>query len=135
LVRGPRRWLYLALGSGSLMMTFVALIVPGVPTVPFLLASSYYLSRSSRTLHNWLLESRLFGQVLREWETHRAMSRRSKWRLAGITFVVVLVTILIAPLSPLVIVLVAIMVSLTLVGVYKIPEIEPLPRLQLGAAD
>ena len=40
-------------------MTFVGLVVPGIPTVPFLLASSYYLARSSRTLHKRLLESRL----------------------------------------------------------------------------
>jgi uncharacterized membrane protein YbaN (DUF454 family) len=134
MVRGPRRLLYLALGCGGLVMTFVGLVVPGIPTVPFLLASSYYLARSSRMLHNRLLESRLLGQVLRDWETHRAMSRRSKWKLAGMTLVVVLVTALIAPLSPVVILLVAVMVSLTLIGVYGIPTIEPARGLGLSAA-
>jgi len=132
MVRGPRRLLYLALGCGSLVMTFVGLVVPGIPTVPFLLASSYYLARSSRTLHKRLLESRLLGEVLRDWETHRAMSPRSKWKLASITLLVVLVTVLIAPLSPIVILLVAVMVSLTLVGVYRIPTIEPAGRPQLA---
>ena len=125
MVRGPRRLFYLALGCGSLVMTFVGLVVPGIPTVPFLLASSYYLARSSRTLHKRLLESRLLGEVLREWETHRAMSLRSKWKLTGITLVVVLITVLLAPLSPVVILVVAAMVSLTLAGLYKIPTVEP----------
>ncbi len=134
MVRGPRRLLYLALGCGSLVMTFVGLVVPGIPTVPFLFASSYYLARSSQSLHKRLLESRLLGQVLRDWETHRAMSLRSKWKLAGITLVIVLVTVLIAPLSPIVILLVAVMVSLTLIGVYRIPTIEPAggPQLAVG---
>jgi len=132
LVRGPRRLLYLALGCGSLAMTFVGLVVPGIPTVPFLLASSYYLARSSRSLHRRLLESRLLGEILRDWETHRAMSLRSKWKLAGITLVVILVTVLIAPLSPIVILLVTVMVSLTLIGVYRIPSIAPARRPQLA---
>jgi len=132
LVRGPRRLLYLALGCGCLVMTFVGLVVPGIPTVPFLLASSYYLARSSRTLHRRLLESRLFGQVLRDWETHRGLSRSSKWKLAGVTFVAVLLTLLFAPSSPIVVLIVAVIVSLTLIGLYRIPSIEPVPERQLA---
>jgi uncharacterized membrane protein YbaN (DUF454 family) len=131
MVRGPRRLLYLALGCGSLAMTFVGLVIPGIPTVPFLFASSYYLARSSRTLHRRLLESRLLGQILREWETHRALSQRSKWKLTGITLVVIVVTVLVAPLSPLVILVVAIVLSLTLIGLYRIPTIETAHKSQL----
>jgi uncharacterized membrane protein YbaN (DUF454 family) len=123
--RGPRRLLYLALGCGSLGMSFVGLVVPGIPTVPFLLASSYYLARSSRPLHRWLLESRLFGQILREWETHRALSPQSKWGLAAITLVVLLVTVTFVPSTPVILVLVAVMMSLTLLGLYRIPAIDP----------
>ena len=44
LASGPRRFRYLALAAGSFAMTVVGLIVPGIPTVPFLLATSYYLA-------------------------------------------------------------------------------------------
>lgn len=47
LVRGPKRLLYLAAGAGSSVMTVVGVLVPGIPTVPFLLSSSYFLARSS----------------------------------------------------------------------------------------
>ena len=43
----PRRLMYLALAGGSFAMTLVGLVVPGIPTVPFLLTTSYYLARSS----------------------------------------------------------------------------------------
>jgi uncharacterized membrane protein YbaN (DUF454 family) len=134
LVRGPRRLLYLVLGCGSLVMTFVGLVIPGIPTVPFLFASSYYLARSSRTLHRRLLESRLLGQILRDWETHHGLSRSSKLKLAGITLVILVVTVLLVPLSPVMILLVAVMVSLTLIGVFRIPAIERSPGLQLAIA-
>jgi len=60
------------------------------------------------------------------------MSTRSKCKLAGITLGVLLVTVLIAPLSPIVILLVTVMVSLTLIGVYRIPSIAPARRPQLA---
>jgi uncharacterized membrane protein YbaN (DUF454 family) len=134
LVRGPRRRLYLVLGCGSLVMTFVGLVIPGIPTVLFLFASSYYLARSSPTLHRRLLESRLLGQILRDWETHHGLSRRSKWKLTGITLMILVVTALLVPLGPVMILLVAVMVSLTLIGVYRIPPIEQLPGLQPAIA-
>src|SRR5262249_48391693 len=43
---GPKRILYLALAGGSFGMALVGLVLPGIPTVPFLLATSYYLARS-----------------------------------------------------------------------------------------
>ena len=48
--RGRSDVLYLALAGGSFAMTLVGLVVPGIPTVPFLLATSYFLARSSRWL-------------------------------------------------------------------------------------
>lgn len=124
MVRGPRRLLYLAAGCGSFVMSIVGLLVPGVPTVPFLLASSYYFARSSHNLHRRLLESRFFGQMLREWETHRAMSRSSKQRLASFTVIIILVTVAIAPLSPVLVLAVAVMSVISLYGIGRIPELD-----------
>src|SRR5262249_7995528 len=62
--RGLRRVWYLALAGGSFVLTVVGLIIPGVPTVPFLLATSYYLVRSSPTLNEGLLRTRTFGPIL-----------------------------------------------------------------------
>jgi uncharacterized membrane protein YbaN (DUF454 family) len=132
LVRGPRRLLYLATGCGSFVMAIVGLVVPGVPTVPFLLASSYYLARSSRSLHRKLLDSRLFGQLLQEWEAHRAMSRTSKRKLAVFTVTVILISAAFAPLSPVLLVMIAVMAALSLYGISRIPELRAarLPELQ-----
>ena len=69
---GPKRVLYLALAGGLFVMTLVGLVVPGVPTVPFLLATSYFLARSSRWLDQKLRESVFFGSIVTEWEQHGA---------------------------------------------------------------
>jgi uncharacterized membrane protein YbaN (DUF454 family) len=130
LVRGPRRLLYLALGGGCLVLTLVGLVVPGIPTVPFLLATSYYFARSSPALHRALLETQFFGPVLAEWETHNALSRQSKLKLATFTVVIVVITLLLAPGNPVLLLVLALITSLSLYGIGRIPEVEmaPSPR-------
>jgi uncharacterized membrane protein YbaN (DUF454 family) len=123
IMQGPKRLLFLVAGGGCLAMTVVGAIVPGVPTVPFLLASSYYLARSSRRLHAALTATPVFGGIVREWEAHQAISRGSKAKLAGLTIVVVLTTLAITQVGPVVIVVVTLVVTTTTVGIIRMPEI------------
>lgn len=129
LVKGPKRLLYLAAGGGSILMTVVGIIVPGIPTVPFLLASSYFLARSSPRAHALLEATPLFGDMVREWDAHQALSRTSKRRLAVFTFAVITVTVVLAGPNPLVLAVVAVMAPACLIGIIRLPEI---PAVALG---
>ena len=74
---GPRLT-FIVLAGGAFTMTLVGLVVPGVPTVPFLLATSYYLARSSPSLNERLRRTAFFWPILREWEGHAALSLTSR---------------------------------------------------------
>jgi uncharacterized membrane protein YbaN (DUF454 family) len=119
---GPARLLYLALGAGSLVMTVVGLIVPGIPTVPFLLLSSYGFARSSPRVNRWLRKTQFLGPILTEWEHHGGLSRRSKKKLIGLTVVIIVIAVILAPLSPIGLIVVLIMASLSTYGVYRLPS-------------
>jgi uncharacterized membrane protein YbaN (DUF454 family) len=139
--RGPKRVMYLALAGGSFAMTLVGVVIPGIPTVPFLLATSYFLARSSRWLDEKLRESVYFGSIVTEWEEHGGLGRRSKAKLVALTGVIVVVAILLSPLSPLAIILLIVISSLSAYGVYRLPglveqdaRVSPgTPRLALPA--
>jgi uncharacterized membrane protein YbaN (DUF454 family) len=76
--RGVRRALYVALGLFFVGLAVLGAVLPVLPTTPFLLLASYFFVRSSDRLHHWLLRSRLFGPLLRDWQKHRAVRPRVK---------------------------------------------------------
>lgn len=123
IVRGLRRLLFLAAGGGCLVMTVVGAVLPGVPTVPFLLASSYYFARSSRRIHAGLIATPVFGGIVQEWEAHHAISRASKLKIAGLTLAVVTATVTLSRATPVVVGIVGIVVTTTMYGIFKMPEI------------
>ncbi|QQQ02093.1 YbaN family protein [Lysobacter enzymogenes] len=75
------RWAWWLLAYASLGLGIVGIVVPGLPTVPFVLLSAYAAARGSQRLHARLLAHRQFGPMIRDWQAHGAVSRRAK-RLA-----------------------------------------------------
>ncbi len=61
-----------------LALAIVGVLLPGLPTVPFLLLAAWFSARGSSRLHRWLYEHPHLGKLLIDWETQRAISRCSK---------------------------------------------------------
>ena len=80
------RWLWWLLAYASLGLGIVGIVVPGLPTVPFVLLAAFAAARGSQRLHAWLLGHRQFGPLIRDWEREAAVSRRAK-RLATLMMV------------------------------------------------
>lgn len=72
-----RRLFWLA-GAVSLAFALIGVILPGLPTTPFVLLAAGCFLRASPRAHAWLLRSHTFGPLIREWELHRAIPRRVK---------------------------------------------------------
>ena len=72
------RWAWWLLAYAALGLGIVGIVVPGLPTVPFVLLSAYAAARGSRRLHAWLRRHRQFGPMIRDWQATGAVSRRAK---------------------------------------------------------
>ncbi|MEJ8837407.1 YbaN family protein [Ramlibacter sp. AN1133] len=75
----PARWALQALAGVCVVLGLVGIVVPVLPTVPFLLVAAWAASRSSPRLHRWLLTHPRFGRPLREWEEAGIVPRSAKW--------------------------------------------------------
>jgi uncharacterized membrane protein YbaN (DUF454 family) len=72
------RPLWLLLGLTSLALGIAGVVLPLLPTTPFVLLSAYCFARSSPRLHDWLISHRIFGPLILNWERHKAISPRAK---------------------------------------------------------
>ncbi|HMN37651.1 MAG TPA: YbaN family protein [Hyphomicrobium sp.] len=70
--------LWLMIGLSATAAGVAGIVLPLVPTTPFLLLAAYSFARSSPTLHNWLLRHPTLGKPIDDWRRHRAISRESK---------------------------------------------------------
>ena len=87
-VRGPLRWVLLGLGWLFVGLGLAGVLLPVLPTTPFVLLAAACFARSSGRFYAWLLANGLFGPLIRDWQEHRAIRRAPRW--AGIAAIVVL---------------------------------------------
>lgn len=64
-------WIFVGLG-------LVGVLLPVLPTTPFMLVALWCFARSSDRFHAWLYNHRFFGPPLRKWERHRVIPLRAK---------------------------------------------------------
>ncbi|KGA60429.1 DUF454 family protein [Proteus vulgaris] len=73
-----KRILLIIAGWLCVGLATLGVILPVLPTTPFLLLAAWCFSRSSIRFHYWLLYRSWFGPYLRYWQTHRAMPKGAK---------------------------------------------------------
>ena len=72
------RMVYLGFGWLMVAMGAIGVVLPGLPTTPFLIVAVWCFSRSSERFERYLLEHRTFGPVLTAWREKGAIPKRAK---------------------------------------------------------
>jgi len=75
---------YLAAGFVCVGLAVIGLVLPLLPSTPFLLLAAACFARSSERFHAWLLNHRTFGPLVREWHEHRSIPYRTKLFAIGL---------------------------------------------------
>lgn len=75
------RVLWISLGLLSVVTGVIGIVVPLLPTTPFMLLAAFCFARSSPRLQAWIENHRTFGPMIENWRRHGSINRRAK-RLA-----------------------------------------------------
>jgi len=65
-------------GLAALVAAAVGVILPLIPTTPFVILAAFSFMKSSRRLHDWLINHRIFGPIILDWRKHGAISKVAK---------------------------------------------------------
>ena len=82
------KFILISFGFVFVALGGVGLVLPVMPTTPFLLLAAACFARSSPRFHEWLLNISVFGSLIRNWQETRSIPRKAKL-LAIITIVTV----------------------------------------------
>ncbi len=74
-------WLFIVLG-------IIGILLPILPTTPFLIVALALFSKSSPRFHQMLLNNTWFGPTLKQWEENKTLSRKTKYKAS---FLIILV--------------------------------------------
>ena len=82
-----KRSLFLVLGSLFFLVGIIGVLVPILPTTPFMILAAACFAESSPRFHQMLLTNRWFGEDLRRWDNNKTMERQTKKRATWIIII------------------------------------------------
>ena len=75
----PWRIIYGLLAAIFFGLAMIGVVMPGIPTTPFLLLMSYFLIRISPALNDRVLNWPVVGKDLQNWQRHGGVRPAAKW--------------------------------------------------------
>lgn len=72
------RALWLIAGLICLVLGTIGMVLPILPTTPFLLASAACFCKSSPRMYNWLLNNKWFGEYIKNYKEGRGLPMKTK---------------------------------------------------------
>lgn len=117
-----KKIIYLSVGWLSLALGTIGIVLPLLPTTPFVLLSAYCFSKSSVRFHHWLLNHKLFGPLVRDWEAGGVIRLKAKV-LATVSIVLMLsLSFYLMPISLFTMISIIIVVACVIIYIWSRPS-------------
>lgn len=114
-----RKYIYILIGSSTLLLGMVGVFLPLLPTTPFLLVTAFCYVRSSQKRYQWLISHKRWGPYLHDIIENRSLNKKTRnWAITiqwiSITVSIVLISSLYARLFLFILGVIATMVIMRL---------------------
>ncbi|MBT8358277.1 MAG: YbaN family protein [Desulfobacterales bacterium] len=80
MIKFLQRNLLVILGWFFTLLGVIGIILPVLPTTPFLILALILFSKSSPRFHQMLLNNAWCGPTLKQWEEEKTLSRKTKYK-------------------------------------------------------
>jgi len=73
-----KKKLFIVIGTTSLVIGSIGIVIPILPTTPFMILTTICYMKGSNRLYHWIIRNRLFGKFLENYLQRKGISIRSK---------------------------------------------------------
>ena len=78
IINSPIKLLWLMIGIVSMVLGAIGVVLPVLPTTPFLLLASFCFAKGSDRFHKWFIGTKLYKKHLESFVTSRSMTLKTK---------------------------------------------------------
>lgn len=78
IIKSPIKLLWLMIGIVSMVLGAIGVVLPVLPTTPFLLLASFCFAKGSDRFHKWFIGTKLYKKHLESFVTSRSMTLMTK---------------------------------------------------------
>lgn len=126
-VTGFWRVIYAVAALLFFVLGALGLLLPGLPTTPFLLLTSYFLVRISPQLNQRLLRSRFVGGILTDWQVKRGVRSSVKVRAVSVVTLAVGATVYFSRERPWLAAVTVLLAAVGITVIMRLPGIDEPP--------
>lgn len=78
IIKSPIKLLWLMIGIVSMVLGAIGVVLPVLPTTPFLLLASFCFAKGSDRFHKWFIGTKLYKKHLESFVTSCSMTLKTK---------------------------------------------------------
>lgn len=78
-----KRYFFIVIGLFFLLLGVIGIFLPLLPTTPFLILTAICFNKGSDKFHFWLLNHRIFGPPIIDWQKNHVINRKYKFFATG----------------------------------------------------
>ena len=78
IIKSPIKLLWIMIGIVSMVLGAIGVVLPVLPTTPFLLLASFCFAKGSDRFHKWFIGTKLYKKHLESFVTSRSMTLKTK---------------------------------------------------------
>ena len=129
-----KKYFYITLGFLALGIGLIGVILPILPTTPFLLVTSFCFARGSERFHTWFTNSNIYKKHLESFVKERAMTLKQKVVLLSFVNFMLAFPLMLVDVLPMRITIIVLIIIKLYYFTFKVRTISPEEKKDMEAS-
>lgn len=129
-----KKYFYITLGFIALGLGLIGVILPILPTTPFLLVTSFCFAKGSERFHSWFTNTNIYKKHLESFVKERAMTLKQKVVLLSFVNFMLAFPLILVDVLPMRITIIVLIIIKLYYFIFKVKTITPEEKRAMEAA-